>query len=119
MKLEAIAEACRPMAALLLGSAAGTVPPDSELAAARRQLAIARSAPGRIGWAVRIVLEGTVVGSRMKQATGILERVAGLQSDCVKPDFSDLLAYGNVLHALRTTEGHRDHMNNHAPSNLA
>ena len=102
LKLETIAEACRPMARLLLDKESGREPTASALAAARAQLAGARRAPGRLGWAARILIEGTTTGSRMEQAIDIIVRVAGhYPQSAVKPDLHDSAAYQTVLHQLR------------------
>jgi hypothetical protein len=77
VSLEAIAEACRPMAACLLASLGGQTPSAADLAEALEVLQAARRAPGRIGWAVGILLEGKTTGSRFAQAADIVIRVAG------------------------------------------
>jgi hypothetical protein len=108
IKFEAIADTCRPMAALLLASSAGPGPSASELAAARTHLTGARSASGRIGWAVRIILEGATVGSRMEQAIDIVVRVAGYGASSSEHNWVNLVSYRNVLHELlATTESAR------------
>jgi hypothetical protein len=102
LKFEAIAEACRPMAAILLDRASDREPCASELAAARIQLACARRAPGRLGWAVRIIIEGKTSGSRMEQAIDIIVRAAGHAPRVeAKPDVHEPDAYRDVLHLLR------------------
>jgi hypothetical protein len=102
VKLEAIAEACRPMAALLRASAAGRDPSVSDLAVATARLAGARRAPGRIGWAVGIILDGGTVGSRMEQAVDIVVRVAGYHPPAgPRPDVDDVTAYRKVAQQLR------------------
>jgi hypothetical protein len=102
LKFETIADACRPMARLLLGEESGRDPTASELAAARVQLAGARRAPGRLGWAARIIVEGTTTGSRMEQAIDIIVGVAGhCPPSGAKPDLHDSAAYQTVLHQLR------------------
>jgi hypothetical protein len=65
------------MAAYLLASGNGHEPSRSELTTALAHLETARRSPGRIGWAVAILLEGKVSGSRLAQAIDIVIRVAG------------------------------------------
>jgi len=102
VKIEAIAEACRAMAALLVTPASEPEPSASELVTARAQLADARNAPGRIGWAVRIILEGATVGSRMDQAIDIVVRVAGYSTTLqLKDESQHVFAYRNVVHQLQ------------------
>jgi hypothetical protein len=102
LKFEAIADACRPIARLLLDKESGREPSASALAAARVQLAGARRTPGRLGWAAGIIIEGTTTGSRMEQAIDIIVRVAGhCPPSGAKPDLHDSAAYRTVLHQLR------------------
>lgn len=77
VKLEVIARACRPISECLLASSSGQETTSADLTAALKQLEAARRAPGRIGWAVGILLDGRASGTRLDQAIEIVMRVAG------------------------------------------
>jgi hypothetical protein len=75
--LGVIARACRSISECLLASASGQGTTSAELTLALEQLEAARRAPGRIGWAVGILLDGRASGTRLEQAIEIVIRVAG------------------------------------------
>jgi hypothetical protein len=72
-----IAQACRPISECLLASSSGQETTSAQLTAALKQLEAARRAPGRIGWAVGLLLDGRATGTRLEQAIEIVVRVAG------------------------------------------
>jgi hypothetical protein len=72
-----IARACRPISECLLASSSGQETTSAQLTAALKQLEAARRAPGRIGWAVGLLLDGRATGTRLEQAIEIVVRVAG------------------------------------------
>jgi hypothetical protein len=61
----------------LLASSSGQEITSAQLTAALKQLEAARRAPGRIGWAVGLLLDGRATGTRLEQAIEIMVRVAG------------------------------------------
>ena len=75
--LDTIAAACRPLAQCLAASSLGREPDPGELAAALERLTAIRSAPGRIGWAVRRILDGATIGPLFDGAADVILRVAG------------------------------------------
>lgn len=75
--LDTIAVACRPLAQCLVASSFGRDPDPSELAAALERLTAIRSAPGRIGWAVRRMLDGATIGPQFDGAADVILRAAG------------------------------------------
>jgi hypothetical protein len=77
VNLEVIAQACRPISECLLASGSGRETTSADLTAALKQLEAARRAPGRIGWAVGILLDGRATGTRLEQAIEIVVRIAG------------------------------------------
>jgi hypothetical protein len=77
IELDAIAAACRPLAQCLMAASLGRQPPADELAAALDALAAARTAPGRVGWAVRRILDGVAAGPLFDGAADIILKVAG------------------------------------------
>jgi len=74
--LTGIAEACRPMAAWHHAERLGLRPGPDLLEAATTSLAQARHAPGRVGRAIRLILDGPYAPGDLDDALEVVLRVA-------------------------------------------
>ncbi len=80
-----MAQACRPMADYLFGEALGAPLFEDDLRAAKDALTPLRDHPGRIGWAVTVLLEGGESMAAYEDAVSVLLHAArGVRADAIE-----------------------------------